>query len=193
VNATTPPTLETVRLKLRPYAEADIAELLPLIGTREVAATTLRIAHPYTEQDAKDFLKLAEEPGRLWLAATLRSDGRQIGGIGLRIDEQHQHAELGYWLGAPYWGQGYATEAAREMLRYGFEDLKLHRIFASHFKHNPASGRILVKLGMRHEGCQREHLRKWDQFVDSELYGILRRDWNILGQNSGEISSEVRE
>jgi ribosomal-protein-alanine N-acetyltransferase len=193
VNATTPPTLETVRLKLRPYAEADIAELLPLIGTREVAATTLRIAHPYTEQDAKDFLKLAEEPGRLWLAATLRSDGRQIGGIGLRIDEQHQHAELGYWLGVPYWGQGYATEAAGEMLRYGFEDLKLHRIFASHFKHNPASGRILVKLGMRHEGCQREHLRKWDQFVDSELYGILRRDWNILGQNSGEISSEVRE
>jgi ribosomal-protein-alanine N-acetyltransferase len=193
VNATTPPTLETARLKLRPYAEADIAELLPLIGTREVAATTLRIAHPYTEQDAKDFLKLAEEPGRLWLAATLRSDGRQIGGIGLRIDEQHQHAELGYWLGTPYWGQGYVTEAAREMLRYGFEDLKLHRIFASHFKHNPASGRILVKLGMRHEGCQREHLRKWDQFVDSELYGILRRDWNILGQNSGEISSEVRE
>lgn len=193
MNATTPPTLETARLKLRPYAEADIAELLPLIGTREVAATTLRIAHPYTEQDAKDFLKLAEEPGRLWLAATLRSDGRQIGGIGLRIDEQHQHAELGYWLGVPYWGQGYATEAAGEMLRYGFEDLKLHRIFASHFKHNPASGRILVKLGMRHEGCQREHLRKWDQFVDSELYGILRRDWNILGQNSGEISSEVRE
>ena len=193
MNATTPPTLETARLKLRPYAEADIAELLPLIGTREVAATTLRIAHPYTEQDAKDFLKLAEEPGRLWLAATLRSDGRQIGGIGLRIDEQHQHAELGYWLGTPYWGQGYVTEAAREMLRYGFEDLKLHRIFASHFKHNPASGRILVKLGMRHEGCQREHLRKWDQFVDSELYGILRRDWNILGQNSGEISSEVRE
>jgi ribosomal-protein-alanine N-acetyltransferase len=193
VNATTPPTLETARLKLRPYAEADIAELLPLIGTREVAATTLRIAHPYTEQDAKDFLKLAEEPGRLWLAATLRSDGRQIGGIGLRIDEQHQHAELGYWLGVPYWGQGYATEAAGEMLRYGFEDLKLHRIFASHFKHNPASGRILVKLGMRHEGCQREHLRKWDQFVDSELYGILRQDWNISGQNSGEISSEVRE
>jgi RimJ/RimL family protein N-acetyltransferase len=190
---TTPPTLETARLKLRPYAEADIAELLPLIGTREVAATTLRIAHPYTEQDARDFLKLAEEPGRLWLAATLRSDGRQIGGIGLRVDEQHQHAELGYWLGAPYWGQGYATAAAREMLRYGFEDLKLHRIFASHFKHNPASGKILRKLGMRHEGCQREHLRKWDEFVDSELYGILRREWNISGQNAEESSGEVRE
>lgn len=173
----TRPTLETGRLLLRPYTEADIPELLPLVGTREVAATTLRIPHPYTDQDARAFLRIAEEPGKIWLAIAVRSDGRQIGGVGLRVDEQHQNAELGYWLGVAYWGQGYATEAAREMLRYGFEDLRLHRIFASHFKHNPASGRILRKLGMRYEGCQREHLIKWDQFVDSELYGILRREW----------------
>jgi ribosomal-protein-alanine N-acetyltransferase len=171
------PTLETARLRLRPYSEADLAELVPLVGTREVAATTLRIPHPYNEQHARDFFVLAEEVGRIWLAITLRSDGRQIGGAGLYLDEPHQHAELGYWLGVPYWGKGYATEAAREMLRYGFENLNLHRIHASHFKHNPASGTILKKLGMRYEGCQREHLRKWDQFVDSELYGILRHEW----------------
>jgi len=159
------PTLETARLRLRPYRETDIAELLPLIGTREVAATTLRIAHPYTEQNARDFLALISEAHRLWLAITLRNDGRQIGGIGLTVDEQHKHAELGYWLGVEYWGKGYATEAAGEMLRYGFESLQLHRIFASHFKHNPASGKILKKLGMRYEGCQREHLRKWDQLL----------------------------
>jgi len=176
---TSPPTLQTGRLRIRPYSESDIPELLPLIGAREVAATTLRIAHPYTEQDARAFLELATEPDKLWLAITLRADGRQIGGIGLRLEQQNQHAELGYWLGVPYWGQGFATEAAREMLRYGFEDLKLHRIFASHFKHNPASGNTLKKLGMQYEGCQREHLRKWDQFVDSELYGILRREWQI--------------
>ena len=174
---TTLPTLETARLKLRPYSEADIAELVPLIGARKVAATTLRIAHPYTEQDARAFLALAQEPGKIWLATTLRSDGRQIGGVGLRVEDPHQHAELGYWLGVPYWRQGYATEAAGEMLRYGFVELGLHRIFASHFRHNPASGRILVKLGLRYEGCQREHLRKWDQFVDSELYGVLRQEW----------------
>ncbi len=171
------PTLETERLRIRPYSEADIPELLPLIGTREVAATTLRIAHPYTEREARAFLELAQEPGKMWLAITLRDDGRQIGGIGMRIDDEHQHAELGYWLGAPYWGQGYATEAAREILRYGFENLKLHRIFATHFKHNPASGNILKKLGMRYEGCQREHLLKWGEFVDSEMYGLLRREW----------------
>jgi ribosomal-protein-alanine N-acetyltransferase len=171
------PILETARLKLRPYSEADIAALVPLIGAREVAATTLRIAHPYTEEDARAFITLARERDKIWLAITLRADGRQIGGIGLRVHEEHQHAELGYWLGHPYWGQGYATEAAREMLRYGFQDLGLHRIFASHFGHNPASGRVLRKLGMRNEGCQKEHLRKWDRFVDSELYAILRQEW----------------
>ena len=166
---------------MRPYAEADVAELVPLIGTREVAATTLRIPHPYTEQDARAFIAGALEPGKILLAITLRSDGRQIGGIGLRVEQQHQHAELGYWLGVPYWGKGYATEAGREVVRYGFQDLKMHRIFASHFGHNPASGKILVKLGMRHEGCQREHLRKWDQFVDSVLYGMSQQEWKGRG------------
>lgn len=181
----THPTLETARLKLRPYTEADIPELLPLIGSREVAATTLRIAHPYTEEHAREFIAMAQEADKIWLAITLRSDGRQIGGIGLRLDEPHQHAELGYWLGVAYWGQGYATEASREMLRYGFEDLGMHRIFASYFKHNPASGRILQKLGMSYEGCQRQHLRKWGEFIDLELYGLLRQEWHA-SQGAGE-------
>ena len=172
-------TLETARLKLRPYLSADLAELLPLIGARQVAATTLRIPHPYTEKDARAFLAMmVESPHRIWLAIALRSDGRQIGGMGLTVETQHQHAELGYWLGVPYWGKGYATEAAREMLRYGFEDLQLHRTFASHFKDNLASGRVLQKLGMRYEGCQREHIQKWGQFIDLELYGMLKKDWD---------------
>ena len=174
---TYPPTLETERLRIRPYSEADIPELVPLVGERQVAATTLRIAHPYTEKDARAFLELAKDPDKLWLAITLRSDGRQIGGIGLRIEEEHHHAELGYWLGVPFWGQGYATEAARELVRYGFEELELHRICATHFKHNPASGRVLKKIGMRYEGCRREHLQKSGQFIDSEMYAILRRAW----------------
>ena len=165
------PTLETQRLTLRPYREADIAELLPLIGTREVAATTLRIAHPYTDQDARAFLALAHEPGKIWLAITLRSDARQIGGIGLRVDDQHQHAELGYWLGVPYWGQGYATEAAREMLRYGFEELQLHRIFASHFKHNPTSGRVLGEAG---NAPRRLPARASPQVGSVRRFGVIR-------------------
>ena len=170
-------TLETARLRLRPYTNLDVLELVPLIGAREVAATTLRIPHPYTEKDAREFIEATQNDSECRLAIIQRSDERLIGGIGLRFAEQHQHAELGYWLGVPYWGKGYATEAARETMRYGFEDLHLHRIFASHFKDNLASARVLKKLGMRYEGCQREHIRKWDQFIDSELYGMLRREW----------------
>jgi [ribosomal protein S5]-alanine N-acetyltransferase len=173
------PTLETTRLRLRPYTEADIPELLPLIGAREIASMSLRIPHPYTENDAREFLARIATDAEMRLGIRLRDGETLIGGVGLRFDPQHQHAELGYWLGVRYWGNGYATEASREMLRLGFEELKLHRIFASHFAHNPASGRILRKLGMRYEGCQRGHLRKWDEFIDLELYGLLRDDWQI--------------
>lgn len=178
-------TLETERLRLRPYTDADIRELVPLIGAREVAAMTLRIAHPYTEQDAREFLAIVNTGDEVRKAITLRSDGRLIGGVGMRLQAKHQNAELGYWVGVPYWGNGYATEAAREIMRYGFEGLQLNRIYASHFHHNPISGKILKKLGMRYEGCQRQHYQKWDQFVDSELYGILREEWRI-GKGVGE-------
>ena len=97
--------------------------------------------------------------------------------MGLRIDQAHRRAELGYWIGTPFWGRGIATEAAKEMLRYGFEELRLHRIFAEHFAHNPASGRVLAKIGMKHEGCHRRHVLKWGEFVDAEQYGILREEW----------------
>lgn len=162
-----------------------------------MAATTLRIPHPYTEEDAQQFLDSIENGREVRLAVTLLSDGRLVGGVGLNPAEHHQHAELGYWLGVPHWRNGYATEAATELLRYGFEDLHLHRIFASHFPNNPASGGVLRKLGMRHEGCQREHVHKFGQFLDLELYGILRQEWlahrdNAL-QDKARQNPEVRE
>lgn len=179
------PLLQTDRLILRPYSLADVADLVRLAGAREVAATTLRIPHPYTEQDARDFIaaRLAESETaaapETRFAITLRCDGQFCGGTGFRLDHDHQHAELGYWLGVPFWGQGYATEAARAMLAYGFDQLALHRIYASHFAHNRPSGRVLQKIGMRHEGCLRGHIRKWEQFYDLEFYGMLRDDRKV--------------
>jgi [ribosomal protein S5]-alanine N-acetyltransferase len=174
--------LQTERLILRPYTENDIAELVPLIGAREVAATTLHIPYPYTEQDAKELIACTRQ-GNL-LRRTIRTrDGKFIGGVGLNVEQDHQRAELGYWIGVPYWGQGYATEAARAMMRYGFDDLRLNRIFASHFSKNPASGRVLIKLGMGHEGCQRQHVCKWGEFLDLELFGISRQEWRASEYN----------
>lgn len=172
--------LETERLILRPYEIDDIPALVHLAGAREVAATTLRIPHPYTEQNARDYLatcQLEAASGPVTrFAITLRVSGELIGGIGFRLEADHHRAELGYWIGVPYWGLGYATEAARPMLDYGFEALGLHRIYASHVTGNPASGRILLKIGMQYEGRLRGHICKWGEFQDLECYAILRSD-----------------
>ena len=172
--------LQTERLILRFHAPSDIPALMPLIGAREVAATTLRIPHPYTESDARDFITATQEDlssgSGLRLGIVLRESDTLCGGVGLRIESDHRRAELGYWIGVPHWGRGYATEAARAIVQYGFETLQLHRIFASHFVDNLASARVLRKIGMRHEGCQRAHILKWGEFLDIEMYGMVASD-----------------
>lgn len=173
--------LKTSRLIMRPLRRDDIPQLLPLIGAREVAATTLRIPHPYTEEDALKFLEYSDS---VWekregarFGIFVREGERLCGGIGLAAHLEHNRAELGYWIGVPFWGNGYCTEAAHEVLRFGFESLRLHRIDAGHFANNPASGRILQKLGMNHEGTTREHVRKWGEYLDVEIYGLLAREY----------------
>ena len=156
---------------------SDVDALVPLIGEREVAVTTLRIPHPYTEVDARDFIGSVVSGDDVRLAIEIREGQKLCGSVGLKVESADEHAELGYWIGIPFWGQGYATEAAGALLEYGFEMLKLNRIFAHHFKNNPASGRVLEKIGMRHEGEMREHIKKWGKFVDLEIYGVLRSEW----------------
>jgi [ribosomal protein S5]-alanine N-acetyltransferase len=161
--------LQTERLTLRLHAPSDIPALMPLIGAHEVAATTLRIPHPYAEADAQDFMACTQEEllngSGLRLGIVVRESDKLCGGVGLRIEPDHRRAELGYWIGVPYWGKGYATEAARAIVKYGFETLQLHRIFASHFADNLTSARVLRKIGMRHEGRQRGHILKWGEFL----------------------------
>jgi len=178
---TAPHELTTARLLLRSIASDDVPAITRLAAAREIAATTLRIPHPYRDEDAQTFLTAAEEEyaaGRsISFAAVLLSTGEVCGAIGLHKAEVHNHAELGYWIGVPYWGNGYATEAARAVIAFGFEDLLLHRIFAQVFAGNISSQRVLEKLGMRHEGRFRQHVRKWDRFIDVENYALLADDF----------------
>jgi ribosomal-protein-alanine N-acetyltransferase len=111
-------------------------------------------------------------------AITHRQDGHFIGGASLmNINQPSQRAEIAYWLGKPYWSKGYGTEAARAVVKYGFETMGLNRINGRHFGSNTASGRVLIKIGMKHEGCQRQAYKKWGKFEDFELYGILRSEY----------------
>lgn len=178
---TAPQKLRTVRLLLRSLEPGDVPALVRLAGAREIAATTLRIPHPYAESDALQYLAEAGEDfkaGRAVSFAISISPGHELcGGIGLAVDPAHKRAELGYWMGVPYWGKGYATEAARAVVAFGFETLRLHRIFAHHFAGNKASQRVLERIGMRHEGRSRQHIQKWGRWFDLENYGLLAEEF----------------
>ncbi len=180
-----PPTiLETPRLILRPFVIGDASDVQRLAAVREVAATTLNVPHPYEDGMAQSWIvthAAQRENGQsATFAITLRESGELIGAISLGITGNHADgcAELGYWLGVPFWNNGYTTEAGHAVLRFGFETLELTRIFASHLSSNPASGRVQEKIGMQYEGCFRSHYVKWGERHDAILRGILVDEWH---------------
>ena len=124
----------------------------------------------------------------------LKSGGELLGLVGLdAIDAVHASAELSFLLPERFWGQGYATEAAARLVRYGFEGLKLNRIYARHLASNNASARVLAKVGMVQEGLLREFARKGDAFRDVVIMALLRKEWppaQKLDQPAASIATQ---
>lgn len=175
------PTLTTERLLLNSFQETDIPSLTLYANNDKISEMTSNIPHPYTEKDAEmwiDNTKKGFEKNALYaFAIRLKNSEDFIGGIGLSVNNSYNHAELGYWLGEPFWGKGYATEAAKKVLHFGFNELQLHRIYATHFAHNPASGNILQKIGMKPEGILKEHIKKGAAYVNLVQYGVTATQW----------------
>jgi RimJ/RimL family protein N-acetyltransferase len=177
------PTLRTARLLLGTFDLEDAPELQRLAGAREIADTTLSIPHPYELDHALAWIGQQRREavrGRATnFAIRLLPQSQLIGSVGLRdIDPEHLQAELGFWIGREWWGQGYAREAAAELIRFGFDSLGLNRIYAHHMSRNPAAGRVLLAAGMQREGLLRQRVRKWGVYEDVVLYGIIRDDRN---------------
>lgn len=176
------PTLYTERLMLRPFSLADAPAVQQLAGDWQVAASTLSIPHPYEVEVAVEWIR--SHPGQYAagtevIFAIALPDHTLIGSIGLGIVKEFHLAELGYWIGVPYWRQGYCTEAATAVLDYGFKHLGLNRIQSTHFSENSASGRVMQKIGMCKEGYRPQHTWRWGGYRDIVLYGILRQNWEI--------------
>ena len=163
---------------------SDAPAITRLAGDRAIAATTLMIPHPYNKSMAEKFIRMqaaAFKKGKAAIfAITLIADKCLIGAIGLTINREHKRAELGYWIGKPFWNKGYATEAGRAMLQYGFETLGLRRIHAGHFANNPASGRVQRKLGMVREGYERKHILKWGKEIDHVINAVLKSEYERM-------------
>jgi [ribosomal protein S5]-alanine N-acetyltransferase len=176
------PQLNTDRLVLRAFERADASAVERLAGAWEVAETTLTIPHPYPIGGAEGWIGAHTEQwdagNQLVLAVCERHEPESIiGAISLALTTEHARGELGYWISVERWGRGFATEAARAVVTYGFTDLALHRIQARHFVRNPASGRVMQKLGMQFEGINRDAYRRWDRFEDVAVYAILATEW----------------
>ncbi len=175
------PNLHTERLVLRPFVITDVKRVTELLHNKLVSDTALYIPHPYTEKDAIDWISSQvvdfQEERNTNFAVTLKSDNELIGAIGLKFNKDFDNAELGYWIGVDYWNMGYATEAAKRTVKFGFEVLDFNRIFAHYMGNNPASGQVMEKAGMKYEGILRKHVCKNGTFHDLIVYGILKEDY----------------
>ena len=158
----------------------DAPQVQELAGAWEIYATTENVPHPYEDGMAEEWIasldaKFAARE-QATFAITLAEGGELVGSISLRITPQHRHASLGYWIGVPYWGRGYATEAALAVIGYGFESLELHKVSAQHLRDNVASGRVMAKAGMRKEGELVDEVLKDGTFHTLVVYGILNAE-----------------
>jgi RimJ/RimL family protein N-acetyltransferase len=202
------PTLYTPRLTLRAMTLADAERVHELAGDARIAATTARIPHPYPAEEAAKYIEtLAPQAAAgkqytfaITLAGT-RTPGREhdlldtghlIGSISLReIEEQHKRGVMGYWIGVPYWNKGFATEASRALLAFAFTRKGLNRVTADHFVFNPASGRVLQKIGMTQEGVLRQFCWKDGAFRDVAVFGILQEDW-IRQRKTSKLRADAK-
>ena len=185
----TTPTLQTARLRLRPFADTDADALFALHSN----AYVLRYwdSPPWTEPArAERFIarcrQMAEEGTGARLALERASDGVFLGWCSLsRWNPDHRSASLGYVLGEAAWGHGYATEGARALLQWGFDTLELNRVQAETDTRNLASARVLEKLGFVLEGTLREDCVVNGDVSDSWVFGLLRREWRPAGAAPG--------
>ncbi|KIL41542.1 GCN5 family acetyltransferase [Gordoniibacillus kamchatkensis] len=172
--------LQTARLEIRDFVPNDAADVHRYASDPQV--TAYMIWGPNTEQETADFIVRAigmqrRQPRLDYeLALTLRESGRLIGGCGIHVSEPEQ-GEIGYCIDRAHWRQGYASEAAAALLRFGFEELGLHRIYATCRPGNIGSAAVMKKIGMTYEGHMREHMRHKGGWHDSYQYSILRREY----------------
>lgn len=173
------------RLVLRRYTHDDIPDVLELACQPSVAKEFSHTIEA-TEDGVQAYIDLQnsyqpfQKDTVFELAIERQADGKVIGLVGM-IREDYGQAEIGWAIGVEHRGQGYATEAARALMGYGFTSLGLHRIHADASTDNLASWRIMERLGMRREGLLREAFYEGGKWADRYIYGILADEWRDAG------------
>ena len=171
------PVLETERLTLRAPRHEDVKAIAVLANDRRIAANTARTPHPYGVDDAEQFIAAVNKSdGEACFVMVL--DGKPIGACG--IDPREDSPELGYWLGASYWGRGFTTEAVRAVINYAFGDLKHETLQAGARVSNPASRRVLEKCAFQWTGVRLTRIRAINSAAPVDRFRLDRGLWLSL-------------
>ena len=172
------PVLETKRLAMRAPRLGDAKLVAALANDRRIAENTARIPHPYKLADAESFIAGASKAGEAAFLITLR-DKTVIGACGIMFHYDDM-PELGYWLGVPYWGKGYATEALHALIDYAFTDLDHEALQAGARVTNPASRRVLEKCGFQWTGVGLYRISSIKSSAPIDRFRLERGIWSAL-------------
>ena len=171
------PVLATARLVLRAPRRSDGEAIAALANDRRIAANTARIPHPYAIEDAEQFIAAVNKrEGEACFAVTL--DGAPIGVCS--VDLREDGPEVGYWLGVPYWGRGFATEAVRALIDHAFGDLEHETLISGARVNNPASRRVLEKCGFQWTGVRLSRIRAINSAAPIDRFRLDRGLWASL-------------
>jgi RimJ/RimL family protein N-acetyltransferase len=167
---------EGLEFRLRPFAEADAAQLSLYANNEEIARNlTNAFPHPYTLENAQQFIAMTLSAETIHVFG-IEVNGQIAGGMGIhpQSDIMCKNAELGYWLAQPFWGRGITSALVKDIITYGFQHFDITRIFARPFGSNEASQRVLEKVGFVLEARIKENIYKWDRYEDELIYGIRK-------------------
>lgn len=169
--------LYTQRLTLRRFNRDDAIMVSKLCNNTVLHEMTLSLPYPYTETMAVEWIQRHEawwDNNERYEWAIEHTQTKQLmGAIGLGYHPTHNHGEIGYWVGEPFWNQGYASEAAQAVIQWAFEEKNYHRVFARHFLFNHASRKVMEKAGMSYEGKQIDHIVKNGRYHTLEVCSII--------------------
>lgn len=175
------PHLSTSRLLLRALEKAQAETLCALANGPNVADNTASIPSPYALEDAHGFIDGMQEKfrslGLISLGMHRRDIDALVGIVSLRINATHHYGHLGGWVAADARNQGYAAEAARALMDYGFTELGLYRVGSQCFSRNKESARVMEKIGLQYEGCRRGAYLKNGVYEDMLVFAAVREDW----------------
>lgn len=170
-------TITTNRLVLRLFQKSDAVAVTKLCNNYNIYKNTLYLPFPYSIQDALSWIDNHIENFNsnksFEFAVTDKLTGELFGAIALSNNQKFNNGEIAYWIGEEFWGCGYATEAAQAILRFAFDEKQYHKVFARYFNSNPASGRVIQKIGMKKEGILIDHVKKENRYEDLVYYGII--------------------